>query len=204
MGATNQRCSGIGIVMISSKCITTEKSLRLDFSTTNNEVGYKAFIVGLDFVKKLRWEFDKVSCDSRLAVRQVRGEFETKDQRMQWYLCRVKQLQANFKTFTINQVSRSKNTYTDSLATLATSDLMTSSYGSRAPIAISSVCVEPSWMDPMVLFIKNGILPKDKLEVKKKLEPLSNILDQDLKKFICRNIVTRFGVPHTFILDNGL
>ena len=26
----------------------------------------------------------------------------------------------------------------------------------------------------------------------------------DAKKFILRNIVTRFGVPHTLILDNGL
>ena len=68
--------------MISLKCITIEKSLRLNFSATNNEAGYKAFIAGLDSVKKLRWESVKVSCDSRLVVRQVRGEFEAKDQRM--------------------------------------------------------------------------------------------------------------------------
>ena len=36
------------------------------------------------------------------------------------------------------------------------------------------------------------------------VEPLANIKDVDAKKFIWKNIVTRFGVPHTLISDNGL
>ena len=35
-------------------------------------------------------------------------------------------------------------------------------------------------------------------------EPLANIRDANAKKFILRNIVTRFGVPRTLISDNGL
>ena len=35
-------------------------------------------------------------------------------------------------------------------------------------------------------------------------EPLANIRDVDVKKFIWRNIVTRFGIPRTLISDNGL
>ena len=35
-------------------------------------------------------------------------------------------------------------------------------------------------------------------------EPLANIRDVDAKKFIWRNIVTRFGVPRNLISDNGL
>ena len=35
-------------------------------------------------------------------------------------------------------------------------------------------------------------------------EPLSNIRDINAKKFVWKNIVTKFGVPHTLILDNGL
>ena len=37
-----------------------------------------------------------------------------------------------------------------------------------------------------------------------KAEPLATIRDVDAKKFIWKNIVTRFGVPHTLISDNGL
>ena len=35
-------------------------------------------------------------------------------------------------------------------------------------------------------------------------EPLANIRDVDVKRFIWKNIVTRFGVPHTLISNNGL
>ena len=35
-------------------------------------------------------------------------------------------------------------------------------------------------------------------------KPLSNIRDVDTKIFICKNIVTWFGVPCTLISDNGV
>ena len=35
-------------------------------------------------------------------------------------------------------------------------------------------------------------------------EPLANIKDVDAKRFIWRDIITRFGVPHTLILGDGL
>ena len=35
-------------------------------------------------------------------------------------------------------------------------------------------------------------------------EPLSNIKDVDAKRFLWKNIVTRFGIPHTLISDNDL
>ena len=31
-----------------------------------------------------------------------------------------------------------------------------------------------------------------------------NIRDVDAKRSVWKNIVTRFGIPHTLILDNGL
>ena len=36
------------------------------------------------------------------------------------------------------------------------------------------------------------------------VEPLANIRDVDAKKFVWKNIVTRYRVLHTLILDNGL
>ena len=35
-------------------------------------------------------------------------------------------------------------------------------------------------------------------------EPLANIRDVDIKKFVWKNIVTWFVVPNSLILDNGL
>ena len=37
-----------------------------------------------------------------------------------------------------------------------------------------------------------------------KTEPLADIRDVDAKKLVWKNIVTRFGVRRTFILDNTL
>ena len=37
-----------------------------------------------------------------------------------------------------------------------------------------------------------------------KTKPLANIRDVDVKRFIWKIIVTRFGVPYAFISDNGL
>ena len=36
------------------------------------------------------------------------------------------------------------------------------------------------------------------------VEALVNIQDVDVKKFVWRNIVTRFGVPESLVFDNGL
>ena len=36
------------------------------------------------------------------------------------------------------------------------------------------------------------------------VEPLANIRDADAKRFVWKNIVTQFGVPHVLISDNGL
>ena len=36
------------------------------------------------------------------------------------------------------------------------------------------------------------------------VEPLANIRDVDANRFVWKNIVTRFGVPHVLISDNGL
>ena len=46
-------------------------------------------------------------------------------------------------------------------------DLVTPSYDDQLLIRIHSIQVRPSWMDPLVSFIKEGLLLEDKGEVKK-------------------------------------
>ena len=43
----------MGLVLISPKRITVEKSLRLGFSATNNETEYEALLVGMTMVQKM-------------------------------------------------------------------------------------------------------------------------------------------------------
>ena len=73
-GASNQKGSGVGLVLISPEKIIIEKSLRLDFSATNNEAEYEALMIGMAMVQRMGGKSIKVFLDSRLVVGQVKGE----------------------------------------------------------------------------------------------------------------------------------
>ena len=76
-------------------------------------------------------------------------------------------------------VSRSGNTHADSLATLATSskqglpqiilieDLYKADVIKKDMVRIHQVRVSPSWMDPIVSFLKDDVLPEEKSKVEK-------------------------------------
>ena len=178
-GATDHRRSGVGLVLISPKGITIEKSLRLGFSATNNEAEYETLLVGMIMVQKLRGKVVEVFFDSRLVVGQVQGELEPRDPRMQEYLNQVRHLQYGFESFNLSQVPRSRNTHADSLATLATSsaqslprvilieDLCNPTKVERNMVHVHQIKVGPSWMDSIVLFFKEDVLPEDKFEADK-------------------------------------
>ena len=85
-GAANQRGSGVGLVLVSSEKITIEKSLRLNFSATNNEAEYETLLKGMVMVQKMGGKAVRVFSDSKLVVGQVRGDLEARDPRMLEYL----------------------------------------------------------------------------------------------------------------------
>ena len=58
--AANQQGAGVGLVLISPEKIIIEKSLRLGFSATNNEVEYEAFLMGMNMVQK--WVKRQLKC----------------------------------------------------------------------------------------------------------------------------------------------
>ena len=49
--SSNRQVGGAGIVLLSPKGDTVECMVRLDFSTTDNEVEYKALVAGLNLAK---------------------------------------------------------------------------------------------------------------------------------------------------------
>ena len=120
-GVSNQKGSGVGLVLMSPEKVVIEKSLRLDFSATNNETEYEALLEGMAMIQRMGGKSIKLFSNSRLVVGQVKGEFEAKDERMQGYLSQVKCLQLKFDSFDLLHVPRSGNADADSLAMLATS-----------------------------------------------------------------------------------
>ena len=163
---------------MSSEKVIVEKSLRLDFPATNNEAEYETLLEGMAMVQRMGGKSIKLFSDSRLVVSQVRGEFEAKDERMQGYLSQVKCMQSKFDSFDLLHVPRSGNVHADSLVMLATSsaqdlprvilieDLYKPSR-TEDTVQINQIRARPSWMDSIIQFLKEDILPKEKIEVDK-------------------------------------
>ena len=107
--------------MILPEKIIIEKSLRLDFSATNNKAEYEALMMGMAMVQRMSGKSIKIFSDSRLVVSQVKGEFEEKDERMQGHLSQVKCLQSEFESFDLLHIPRNGNAYAESLTLLVTS-----------------------------------------------------------------------------------
>ena len=58
----------MGLVLVSPERITIEKSLRLNFSTTNNETEYETLLKGMMMVQKMGGKTVRVFSDSKLVV----------------------------------------------------------------------------------------------------------------------------------------
>ena len=95
-------------------------------------------------------------------------------------------------------IPRNRNTYVDSLATLATSlaqglprvilveDLYKPTEVKREMVHIHQIRVGPSWMDPKVLFLREDILLEEKSKADKvRRKALQFWLSKDLKLYKC-------------------
>ena len=130
-------------------------------------------------VQKMGGKAVKMFLNSRLVVSQVKGELEARDERMQGYLSQVRHLQSGFESFNLLHIPRSGNTHVNSLATLATSsaqslprvvlikDLHKPTEVRGKGVHVHQVRVGPSWMDPIVLFLREDILLENKSDVDK-------------------------------------
>ena len=121
--AANQKGSSIGLVLISPEKLIMEKSLKLGFSTMNNEAEYEAILEGMSMVQRMGGKSATMFSKSRLVVGQVKGELKARDETMQGYLAQIRHLQLKFESFNLQHIPRSGNTHADSLTTLATSSM---------------------------------------------------------------------------------
>lgn len=78
-GASKYHGVGVGIILIFTEGIRLEKSFRLGFQASNNEVECEAFLVALRMSKQVGVRRLWLHCDFWLIVSQVNDEFEAKD-----------------------------------------------------------------------------------------------------------------------------
>jgi ribonuclease HI len=174
-GASNSKGSGAGIVLVSPKGLVLEQAVRLKFSASNNEAKYEALMIGLQTARKLGANHLQVFCDSQLVANQISGEYQARDERMVAYLTLARSLLAKFESIHVAQIGREHNSHADILAKLAMalkSDIQRTicietldrpSFQSQE-VFVCSISNQPSWMDPILKYIKNNELPEDKKE----------------------------------------
>ena len=62
-----------------------------------------------------------VNADSQLIVKQIKGEYETKDTKMDAYLDKFVECISDLEAFNMKQIPRVENVHVDSLVRLASS-----------------------------------------------------------------------------------
>ncbi len=86
---------------------------------TNNQAEYRAIIAALENAIRLGASQVDIRSDSELVVRQINGQYRVKNAALKPLYQRVKQLQSQFKGFTITHIPRQQNIEADSLANMA-------------------------------------------------------------------------------------
>ena len=131
----------------------------------------KAVLAGLRLAKTLGARRLIVYCDSLLVASQINGEYMARVERMAAYLLKVQTTMFVFEIVRVGQISRNLNNHADALATLAS--VLSADFKRFIPIEtlatpsidqpanfINTITVGPCWMDPYVIYLKEGVLPE--------------------------------------------
>ena len=122
-GAANHSGYGIGVLLISPHGDHIPRSVRLAFSdrhpATNNIVEYEACILGLETALELGIRQMEVFGDSNLVLRQIQGEWKTRDVKLKPYHAYLELLVGRFDDLRYTHLPRAQNQFADVLATLA-------------------------------------------------------------------------------------
>ncbi|XP_077250242.1 uncharacterized protein LOC143889773 [Tasmannia lanceolata] len=137
-----------------------------------NEVHWILHVDRLNLAAELGAKKLKVYSDSQLVVEQVNGTYEAKELSMKRYLQKVREKLDGMGEVEVLQVPWGMNDRADSLSKMASEE--THDFGSVYTEILLHPSIDekqvlkiltgPNWMDPIVRYLKDGILPEDKLE----------------------------------------
>lgn len=86
--------------------------------TTNNVAEYTALLRGLEETLLLGYKEADFFSDSELLVKQMKGEYRVKDEKLKPLFMNAQMLVKRFKHFSITHIRREKNKEADELANL--------------------------------------------------------------------------------------
>ena len=118
-GAVNVCGNGAGAMIISPDKKQYPVSVKLQFGCTNNTAEYEACILGLEAALELNIRKIDVYGDSMLIICQVKGEWQTKEEKLRPYQEYLSKLAGEFEEIEFTHLGREGNQFADALATLA-------------------------------------------------------------------------------------
>ncbi|KAG5226363.1 RNA-directed DNA polymerase (Reverse transcriptase), Ribonuclease [Salix suchowensis] len=118
-GAVNICGNGAGAVIMSLDKKQYPVSTKLQFGCTNNTAEYEACILGLETALELNVKKIDVYGDSMLIICQVKGEWQTKEEKLIPYQEYLSRLAEEFEEIEFTHLGREGNQFADALATLA-------------------------------------------------------------------------------------
>ena len=176
-GSSGEQGSGAGIVLEGPEGEEISYAVKLEFAATNNQVEYEALIAGLELAKAVKADRVKIRTDSQLVVNQVSERFQLRDEKMEQYLKIIRQMMGKFEAVKVVQIPREQNSRADILARMAA--VADPKMPKLVPLEVkSSPSIEQnlgvlrieqkcSWMDPIISYLRDGVLPPDKLRARK-------------------------------------
>ncbi|XP_059658480.1 uncharacterized protein LOC132304778 [Cornus florida] len=181
--SSNQIGVGIGVKLQTPEGTTLSQAIRLEFRATNNEAEYEALLTGLRLAKELRVKSLVAFSDSQLIIRQVTGEYRTKDETMEAYRSAVMHKARSFDQIKFIPLPSEHNEDADRLACSASSSGGTLARvipigvlcqpsilqepSSSDPWQMNVIPYEPSWIDPIIAYIRDGVLPEQRDKVRR-------------------------------------
>jgi len=118
-GAVNVYGNGAGVMIISPDQKQYPVSVKLCFECTNNAAEYEACILGLEAALELKIRKIDVYGDSMLIICQVKGEWQTKEEKLRPYQECLSTLTEEFEEIRFTHLGREGNHFANALATLA-------------------------------------------------------------------------------------
>ncbi|GJW22496.1 reverse transcriptase domain-containing protein [Tanacetum coccineum] len=176
-GASNIEGSGAGLILTNPGSQEITYGLRFNFRTSNNEAEYEALVTGLELAIQMEAQRLDTYTDSFLIVNQAKGVYEAREDLMKRYLSKVQEMHKQFKSIMITQVPRSRNKRDDALSKLVSSSfayltknvfveiISCISIDAKTVSSVEETC--PTWIDPILDYLKTEALPNDTNEARK-------------------------------------
>lgn len=108
--------AGVGVVMCDADNKEIQTLGKYIGKATNNVAEYISLIIALQEAMKVRVSCVKVYSDSELVVRQVRGIYKIKDDKLKQLYVICENMIKYFREFSLEYIEREKNTRADKIA----------------------------------------------------------------------------------------